>query len=167
MGLCFDGPYLPESTEGKRVPKVTRCNFWDCGWCYAPPDTLTNARDGACEDSSKCPHFSQGLRKGDYVLATKYEDGDPCDHFCIGFLTGILRKGSQIRYDVVDNGGKLFRGNGFRKVEKITSEEGAQMLSIFPKIGNRSGPSVWSHLERIRQGSVSNNKIVIPDPWFN
>ena len=26
-----------------------------------------------------------GLNKGDYVLATKYRDGDPADHFCIGY----------------------------------------------------------------------------------
>lgn len=147
---------------------MNRCSHWDCGWCYAPPGTLTNARDGSCEDSGKCPHFYQGLRKGDYVLATKYEDGDPCDHFCIGFLKGVLRKGSQIRYDVVDNDGKLFRGNGFRKVEKITAEEGKEMLSIFPQISDRSGPSVWSYLESIRQvAKEDNSNSVIPDPWFN
>ena len=30
------------------------------------------------------------LVRGDYVLATKYADGDPRDHFCVGFLRETL-----------------------------------------------------------------------------
>jgi len=26
------------------------------------------------------------IKKGDYVLATKYSDGDPKDHFAVGFF---------------------------------------------------------------------------------
>jgi hypothetical protein len=29
------------------------------------------------------------LNKGDYVVATKYGDGDPKDQFCIGFIEGL------------------------------------------------------------------------------
>lgn len=143
------------------------CEFWDCGRCYALEHIMANSENGDCNQPNSCPHYALNLRQGDYVLATKYGDGDPCDHFCIGFLTGILRK-DQIRYDVVDSEGKLFRGNGFRRVEKITAEEGKEMLAIFPEISDKPGPSVWSHLERIRQGLHKiNDQCKIPDPWFN
>lgn len=29
------------------------------------------------------------LNNGDYVLATKYANGDPHDAFCVGFLEGL------------------------------------------------------------------------------
>lgn len=81
---------------------------------------------------------------GDYVLATKWSDGDPCDHFCVGFFAGKDRD----RYKVVDSDGNLFRANGFRRCETITQAEGESILSL--KIGDKPGPSVWWHLERIR-----------------
>lgn len=143
------------------------CKYYDSGWCYAPEVILTNSVNGACNQPDSCPSHAYGLKQGDYVLATKYDDGDPCDHFCIGFLQGILRKGFHIRYDVVDGDGNLFRGNGFRRVEKITSEEGTAMLAIFPKISDRPGPSVWEHLNQIRQDERCFDKNLIPDPWYN
>ena len=81
---------------------------------------------------------------GDYVLATKWSDGDPCDHFCVGFFSGKDRD----RYKVVDADGNLFRANGFRRCEAITQEEGELILSL--KIGDQTGPSVWWHLKKIR-----------------
>ena len=81
---------------------------------------------------------------GDYVLATKWSDGDPCDHFCVGFFSGKDRD----RYKVVDADGNLFRANGFRRCETITQEEGELILSL--KIGDQTGPSVWWHLKKIR-----------------
>ena len=80
---------------------------------------------------------------GDYVLATKYQDGDPCDH-----LMGYdMKKG---RYIVVDGDGKIFRSNGFRRAEKITMEEGHKIVEMIPVIGDIPGLSLWTHLEKIR-----------------
>lgn len=84
---------------------------------------------------------------GDYVLATKYSDGDPCDHFYVGFVSGYTHHG---RYLIVDNEGKNQRANGFRRVEKITHEEGAALVALMPQIGDRRGKSLWWHLGKIR-----------------
>lgn len=81
----------------------------------------------------------QCLKVGDYVLATKYSDGDPGDHFCIGFFVGMTWDG---RYDIADNNGKLFRGNGFRRVKKISRERGAWLVRRLAEI-EQGCHSVW------------------------
>lgn len=88
---------------------------------------------------------------GDYVLATKYADGDPCDHFCIGFIKSFYVLYGQIRFIVVDSDGNPFRATGFRRVKRISSQEGSELLKLFPEIGNIPGRSLWSHLNRIRK----------------
>jgi hypothetical protein len=90
------------------------------------------------------------LAVGEYVLATKYDDGDPCDHFFVGFVSGYTHHG---RYLVVDNDGRSQRANGFRRAERITAEEGSALVAMFPDIGDKPGPSLWWHLDRIRCGS--------------
>lgn len=65
------------------------------------------------------------IARGDYVLATKWGDGDPGDHWGVGFYDR-LHNG---RHYVLDNGGKQIRGNGFRRVGRITPEMGRWLLS--------------------------------------
>lgn len=86
-------------------------------------------------------------RIGDYVLATKYSDGDPCDHFFVGFVSGRTSHG---RWHVVGGDGCLARGNGFRRVEKITPSEGRALVGLMPVIGDVPGRSVWDVLDDIR-----------------
>lgn len=76
---------------------------------------------------------------GDYVLATKYTDGDPCDHFYVGFFRGMLRD----RYLVDDGNGRLARANGFRRCERISQRVGTALCAAMPIIGNVPGRSVW------------------------
>jgi hypothetical protein len=64
------------------------------------------------------------LIKSDYVLATKWSDGDPQDHWCVGYFSHMLGD----RYIVVDNEGKPFRANGFRKAQVIAKERGRWLL---------------------------------------
>jgi hypothetical protein len=78
---------------------------------------------------------------GDYVLATKYEDGDCQDHWCIGFYAGKTMHAPP-RHNVVDGEGKSFRGNGFRRAKRITPERGAWMLKHAKDI-ELSIRSVW------------------------
>jgi hypothetical protein len=52
---------------------------------------------------------------GDYVLATKYEDGDPGDAWALGFYDG--ERGG--RYYVLDDNGNQIRGNGYRRISRI------------------------------------------------
>jgi len=88
---------------------------------------------------------------GDYVLATKYFDGSPMDHFAVGFCAGYFENyASGIRYDIINSTGKPFRGNGFRRAEKITVDEGTRLLKLFSKIGGKPGKSLWWHLARLR-----------------
>jgi len=84
--------------------------------------------------------MNEPLKPGDYVLATKWSDGDPNDHWAVGFFSGMLAKKSGDRYMVEDGEGNQFRGNGFRRVKKISLERGRWLLEHKQDItnGNRS-----------------------------
>lgn len=85
--------------------------------------------------------MKQNLTKGDYVLATKYQDGDPRDQWCIGYYQGQTQH-CPPRHDIMDIDGKLFRGNGFRRVKRISPERGAWLLQHAQGM-EFSGKSVW------------------------
>lgn len=68
------------------------------------------------------------VKKGDYVVATKYPDGDPGDPFCIGFYNGSYDHYGTTRHLVVDGNGQNFRHNGFRRVERVGSKRGAWIV---------------------------------------
>ncbi len=36
---------------------MTRCKYWDSGWCYAGPDVETNDVGGDCVDPTSCPYL--------------------------------------------------------------------------------------------------------------
>jgi hypothetical protein len=92
----------------------------------------------------------EGFRSGAYVLATKYCDGDPGDHWAIGFYVGSFRD----RHLVCDALGGLFRYNGFRRMQRISAKRGEWMLRHVSDIektsfwtdehDRRRGRSVWS-----------------------
>ena len=86
--------------------------------------------------------MSELLEAGDYVLATKWRDGDPGDQWAVGFFTGMLPKASGDRYMVADAEGKQFRGNGFRRVKKISAERGRWLLEHKQDI-EYGGRSLW------------------------
>ena len=65
---------------------------------------------------------------GDYVVATKWHDGDPGDQFCIGFYNGFYDHYGSTRHLVVDSEGKNFRHNGFRRVAHVGSKRGTWMV---------------------------------------
>lgn len=65
---------------------------------------------------------------GDYVLATKYEDGDPGDMWALGFYDGV--RDDHGRHYVKDSAGKQIRGNGFRKVAPIREDVGRWLLEV-------------------------------------
>jgi hypothetical protein len=104
---------------------------------------------------------------GDYVLATKYEDGDPGDQWAVGWFTGMLPKGSMEdtkhwRFMVADQNGNQYRGNGFRRCEPISHDEGVYICQHQPAIdatvsqlfydddGNKVGKSLWDWLDEAR-----------------
>lgn len=65
------------------------------------------------------------IQQGDYVLATKWSDGDPGDHWGVGFYDRFEGR----RHYVKDGNGRQIRANGFRRVGKITHEVGRWLLS--------------------------------------
>ncbi len=82
------------------------------------------------------------MRKGDYVFATKYSDGDPGDQYAVGFFDRMLGD----RYMVTDGNGNQFRGNGFRRCEPITHYQGVWLIQSFPlfeDMWQREQMSVW------------------------
>lgn len=93
------------------------------------------------------------FKPGDYVLATKYSDGDPMDHWAIGFYDRY----EDGRHYIVNDKGLQFRRNGFRRAEKIYPEVGDRFLDDIFAI-EKSSSSVWSwrrHFEReIKEGWV-------------
>lgn len=85
------------------------------------------------------------MKPGDYVLATKYADGDPGDMWALGFYEGE-RNG---RYYVADSMGKTIRPNGFRRVARIRKDVGRWMLAIAAKQLEQCPPgtvNLWTML---------------------
>ena len=89
------------------------------------------------------------MKIGTYILATKYSDGDAHDHWAVGFLKGEFKVGSNIRYDVVDKDGNLFRHNGFRRIQKITAKEGEWIIKQGDAM--KLADSVWHCLRWYRR----------------
>lgn len=101
------------------------------------------------------------MNNGDYVLATKYHDGDPGDQYAVGFYDRPLEY-DETRHLVVDGSGKQFRNNGFRRVEKISETEGRWLIEHFGEFepmwieedengdDKQCGKSVWDWLAEYR-----------------
>lgn len=100
---------------------------------------------------------------GTYVLATKYDDGDPGDHYAVGFYDGCYNHHGEARFLVRDSEGNLFRANGFRRCEPVSKEEGEALIGSFPDLKPLEvkenppgqddalvGKSVWDRLSEIR-----------------
>ena len=104
-------------------------------------EMMGKLRDRAVDAGIKAKRVrkTRVLVKGDYVLATKFSDGDPCDHFYVGFFREMLDD----RYLVEDEKGELARRGGFRRCERISQEVGNALVSIMPIIGDKPGKSVW------------------------
>jgi len=44
---------------------MTRCKYWDCGWCYAPNDVKTNATQSGCFEPEHCPYLKSQMKETD------------------------------------------------------------------------------------------------------
>jgi len=86
---------------------------------------------------------------GDYVVATKYSDGDSKDHFCVGIFNGMTDHNPQ-RFDVVDTEGKSFRGNGFRRIRRCRQDVGERIVNNLKNI-ELSDRSVWSWVRQFER----------------
>jgi hypothetical protein len=94
--------------------------------------------------SDKPVEMQEPVALGDYVLATKWGDGDPGDPWAVGFYAGQ----SGDRHLVNDSTGASIRANGYRRVGRVTREVGAWLLSAAKEL-ELSPPgavNLWSML---------------------
>jgi hypothetical protein len=82
---------------------------------------IDNMTTGLCRAPAPIPSACVG----DYVLATKFSDGDPGDPWAVGFYAG-LQFGD--RHRVNDGEGRSIRPNGYRSVGRVTPEVGVWLL---------------------------------------
>jgi hypothetical protein len=106
--------------------------------------TTTPAQVGSNDGLGLAP------KAGDYVLATKYSDGDPGDNWALGFYTGSdTLSGTSLRHYVKDAAGNNIRGNGFRRVARIRKDVGRWLLTVAAKQLEQSPPgtvNLWTML---------------------
>ena len=92
---------------------------------------------------------------GDYVLATKYSDGDPGDAWALGFLTRAEPEGQiSRRFYVADSAGNNIRGNGYRRVVgPIRKDVGRWLLNVAAKQLEQSPPGTVNLLTMLTQAA--------------
>lgn len=54
---------LEKRLDKQEEYKMTKCKYWDSGWCYAPDDVKTNARNSACLSYETCPYLKSQMTK--------------------------------------------------------------------------------------------------------
>lgn len=95
--------------------------------------------------------MSRPIVKGDYVLASKWQDADPKDPWAVGlYKETLVHPTLSDRHIVVDAEGKSFRASGFRRIKKITPARGKWLLENSAEI-EASGRSVWGWLRKAMQ----------------
>ena len=98
------------------------------------------------------------LVPGDYVLATKFSDGDPHDQWYVGLFVGMLPKICDDRYEVADAHGNRVRGNGFRRARRISLAAGKWLLDHSREI-SQSRRSVWGWLREANRELKMESKL--------
>ena len=101
---------------------------------------------------------SDEIRKGDYVLVTKWTDGDPSDAWAVGFYDHTE---SNLFYIVNESGTPITR-QGFRRMGRITQEFGHWLLehsSVLERTAD-GNTSLWDIREKdVLQGSAPTRTI--------
>jgi len=56
---------------------MTKCKYWDCGWCYAPDDVKTNALGNrGCIHSECCPYLKSQNQMKETDISKVLIEGD-------------------------------------------------------------------------------------------
>lgn len=80
----------------------------------------------------------QKLSPGDYVLGTKYSDGEAWDPWIVGFYKGQCGDGRHQIADSFGNTGRIV----YRRVENITADQGNYLLANADNL-ERYGAKLW------------------------
>ena len=92
---------------------------------------------------------NEEIVKGDYVLATKFDDGHVTDHWCVG----LYDRQENGRHFVVDLLGEQFRAGGFRRVGKISNKLGNWLVKRAKELeyfGHCPGVGIFSLWDLIK-----------------
>ena len=86
---------------------------------------------------------------GDYVLATRWSDGDPGDPWAVGIYAGTHSLNKPLRHMVNNADGTTIRPNGFSKCHPIRKDVGRWLLTVAAVQLERSMPvtvNLWTML---------------------
>lgn len=86
------------------------------------------------------------MKVGQYVLVSKWSDGNSKDPWGVGFYKSTENE----RHFIADNDGNLIRVNGFRRMKKISANEGEYFINNGVDI-EISGMSIWKILKQYRE----------------
>ena len=125
-----------------------------------PP--VTGAAGACIFSSASVLGKKNGMKKGDYILATEGEDGMSGDPWCVGFYNGWLGTKTGIRHFVVDSDGKDFRASGFRRAGKITSEIGCYLVEHAQELEAHPRLKLWQLVRRLRRELEAGAAIINP-----
>lgn len=45
---------------------MSRCEYYDCGWCYAPDNVMSNNSNGVCYRPQECPQVTKDQQKPEF-----------------------------------------------------------------------------------------------------
>lgn len=82
------------------------------------------------------------IKKGDYVLATKWQDGHSQDHWFVGLF--VEKEGD--RFIVSDIEGNCARASGFRRCQKIHPAVGKYLVDNSQKL-SAIRLNLWEYVE--------------------
>lgn len=43
------------------MTQTSKCQHWDCGWCYAPAGTPNNSENGGCYNPESCEELAESV----------------------------------------------------------------------------------------------------------
>lgn len=92
------------------------------------------------------------IKVGDYVLATKYSDGDPADNWAVGYVNEIKNRGNDRGYFVGNNETHSFRVGGYwGGCIRISGEVGGWLLQ-HSKLFESSPPGAVNLIKMVDGG---------------
>ena len=116
---------------------MTKCEHWDCGWCYAPTDVKTNALgSGVCNLPEYCPYLKSQNQMNE-IRQTK-ED--------IAILQEKLKKLEEL------------------EIQKSKSPVEEAFKKVFGYYPDGCQKSVWVAFQKGYNAGMENNKNFEPTP---
>ena len=99
---------------------MTKCKYWDAGWCYAPDDIETSASSqSACFDYDFCPYLKSQMTK----LEEKIQRA-------VDKVMGNLKTELEPQQIIKDGDCIYFRGEKYQKVEQLEKNQSNLAIAV-------------------------------------